>query len=371
MKPAGDSRGEGKVAAVTGATGFVGGKLAGRLADEGFSLRCLVREKSDTALLRSLGAELVRGDLEDEASLRSLPAGCDCVFHVAAKVSDWGRREDFFRQNVEATRMLLDASVASGVRRFVHMSSSTVTWNSSFFAPSDLADIDETHPYPQSYDDSYNETKALSEKLVMEYNGKGGLETVAVRPSQVWGAGDTVILPRLVEASLKGVLVNMGFNEKTMSPCHVLNLAHATLLCASVPRAAGNIYFVNDGESMDKKPFRRGPAGRGGDRVEAAGHGAVRSRISGRLRSRKDIRGEEIRNSPRSHPFCRLGPFEKQDVQRGKSQEGTRLRTRVRIREGNRGAFPVGLRDGRLRKTRRGDEVAWPPGLRKWKWKWK
>ena len=255
MKPAGDSRGKGKVAAVTGATGFVGGKLAGRLAGEGFSLRCLVREKSDTALLRSLGAELVRGDLEDEASLRSLPSGCDCVFHVAAKVSDWGRREDFFRQNVEATRTLLDASVASGVRRFVHMSSSTVTWNSSFFAPSDLADIDETHPYPQSYDDSYNETKALSEKLVMEYNGKGGLETVAVRPSQVWGAGDAVILPRLVEASLKGVLVNMGFNEKMMSPCHVLNLAHATLLCASVPRAAGNVYFVNDGESMDKNRF--------------------------------------------------------------------------------------------------------------------
>ena len=256
MKPSATTPwGRGAKAAVTGATGFVGGKLAERLADEGFSLRCLVRETSDTTLLRSLGAELVRGDLNDEASLRSLPAGCDCVFHVAAKVSDWGRREDFFRQNVEATRTLLEASVASGVRRFVHMSSSTVTWNSSFFAPSDLADIDETHPYPQSYDDSYNETKALSEKLVMEYNGKGDIETVAVRPSQVWGAGDTVILPRLVDASLKGVLVNMGFNEKMMSPCHVLNLAHATLLCASVPRAAGNIYFVNDGESMDKNRF--------------------------------------------------------------------------------------------------------------------
>ena len=255
MKPAGTSGRSGAKAAVTGATGFVGGKLAERLAEEGFSLRCLVRETSDATLLRSLGAELVRGDLGDQASLRELPAGCDCVFHVAAKVSDWGGREDFFRQNVEATRTLLEASIASGVKRFVHMSSSTVTWNSSFFAQSDLVDIDETHPYPPSYDDYYNETKALSEKLVMEYNGKGGLETVAVRPSQVWGAGDTVILPRVAEASLKGILVNMGFNEKMVSPCHVLNLAHATMLCASSPRAPGNIYFVNDGESMDKNRF--------------------------------------------------------------------------------------------------------------------
>ena len=255
MKPAATPWGRGAKAAVTGATGFVGGKLAERLAAEGFSLRCLVRETSDATLLRSLGAELVRGDLNDEASLRSLPSGCDFVFHLAAKVSDWGRREDFFRQNVEATRTLLEASVASGVRRFVHMSSSTVTWNSSFFAPSDLVDIDETHPYPRTYDDSYNETKALSEKLVMEYDGEGGIETVAVRPSQVWGAGDTVILPRIAEAALKGVLVNMGFNEKKMSPCHVLNLVHATVLCASSPHAPGNVYFVNDGESMDKNRF--------------------------------------------------------------------------------------------------------------------
>ena len=78
---------------------------------------------------------------------------------------------------------------------------------------------------------------------------------MAVRPSQVWGAGDTVILPRIAEAALKGVLVNMGFNEKKMSPCHVLNLVHATVLCASSPRAPGNVYFVNDGESMDKNRF--------------------------------------------------------------------------------------------------------------------
>ena len=91
-------------AGITGATGFIGGKLAEKLADEGFSIKCLVRETSDAEKLRSLGAELVHGDLCDSASLQAFPQGCDYVFHLASKVSDWGPRDDFFRQNVEATR---------------------------------------------------------------------------------------------------------------------------------------------------------------------------------------------------------------------------------------------------------------------------
>ena len=52
-------------AGINRATGFIGGKLAERLASDGFSIRCLVRETSDTEKLRSLGAELVHGDLCD------------------------------------------------------------------------------------------------------------------------------------------------------------------------------------------------------------------------------------------------------------------------------------------------------------------
>ena len=109
-------------AGITGATGFIGGKLAERLANDGFSIRCLVRETSNTEKLRSLGAELVHGDLCDSKSLQTFPQGCDYVFHLASKVSDWGPRDDFFRQNVEATETLLDSSREVGVRRFVYMS---------------------------------------------------------------------------------------------------------------------------------------------------------------------------------------------------------------------------------------------------------
>ncbi len=242
-------------AGITGATGFIGGKLAEKLADEGFSIKCLVRETSDTEKLYSLGAELVLGDLCDSNSLRTFPERCDYVFHLASKVSDWGPRDDFLRQNVEATKTLLDSSREAGVKRFIYMSSSTVIWNASFLGTVNLKDIDETYPYPESHHNFYNETKALSEKLVREYNGRGGMETVILRPSNVWGAGDTVILPRIADACLKGLLVNMGFNRKIVSPCHVLNLVHAAVLSALSPAGAGNIYFVNDGARIDNRRF--------------------------------------------------------------------------------------------------------------------
>ena len=242
-------------AGITGATGFIGGRLAEKLTSDGFSIKCLVRETSDTTKLRSLDAELVHGDLCDSESLRAFPEGCDYVFHLASKVSDWGPREDFFTQNVEATETLLDSSREAGVRRFIYMSSSTVIWNASFLGTVNLREIDESYPYPKSHHNFYNETKALSEKLVREYNGRGGLETIILRPSNVWGAGDTVILPRIAAACLKGILVNMGFNRKTVSPCHVHNLVHAAVLSALSPAGAGNIYFVNDGARIDNRRF--------------------------------------------------------------------------------------------------------------------
>ena len=235
-----------KNAVVTGGTGFIGGRLVDHLLSNGYKAKCLARKTSNTSSLVSLGADIVTGDLGDLESLGRLPEGGDVLFHLAALVTDWGPRDEFFRYNVDATRTLLDASIEAGVKRFVHMSSSTVVWRSDFNDVHNLVDIDETHPYPTSYNDNYNASKAEAEKLVLAYNNKG-IETVVVRPSNVWGAGDTVILPRMARAAVKGVLHPMGKGSGTVSPCHVDNLARALILCAEIEQAPGNIYFINDG----------------------------------------------------------------------------------------------------------------------------
>ena len=176
-------------------------------------------------------------------------------FHIAALVSDWGKKEDFYTQNVEATKTLLDSSIKSGVKRFIHMSSSTVIWKSTFSEIHNLKNVDENYPYPEKYNDNYNETKSIAEKMVIDYNGKDGLKTVAIRPANIWGAGDTVILPRVAEAALKGFLVNMGTNEKIVSPSNINNLIHGVILAAESENAPGNIYFINDGKELNNTEF--------------------------------------------------------------------------------------------------------------------
>ncbi len=244
-------------AVVTGGTGFIGGRLVEELVEKGYEVRCLVRDTSDVKALKELGAELVHGDLGNTDSLKRLPRGGDVVFHLAAHVSDWGEKEEFYRYNIDATRTLLEASLEAGVKRFVHMSSSTVVWKSDFWSVHNLNDIDETFPYRDKYNDWYNESKAEAERLVLSFCKEKGLETVVIRPSNVWGAGDTVILPRVAMAAKKGILFPMGRGERTVTPCHVDNLARAMLLAAENVNAPGNIYFINDGVKIGYMEFLR------------------------------------------------------------------------------------------------------------------
>ncbi len=111
---------------ITGATGFIGGRLAERLAGEGHRLRCLVRASSDTTKLKELGVEIVLGDLSDRPSLQAAAEGCRNVLHCAALVSDWATTEEITRANVLGTRNLLEACLAASAERFVHFSTTDV-----------------------------------------------------------------------------------------------------------------------------------------------------------------------------------------------------------------------------------------------------
>ncbi len=242
-------------AIVTGGTGFIGSKLVQVLVDKGYDVKCLVRKTSNISLLKKLNVELAYGDLGDEEALKKLPEGGDIVFHLAALVTDWGEKDNFYKYNVEATRILLESSKVNGIRRFVHMSSSTVVWKSEFWNPHNLVDIDETYPYADTRVDNYNATKISAEKLVLEFHRKHGLETTVVRPSNVWGAGDTVILPRVVMAAKKGILYPMGRGDRFVTPCHVDNLVSSLLILADNKNAPGNIYFINDGVKIQYMEF--------------------------------------------------------------------------------------------------------------------
>ena len=98
---------------VTGGSGFVGRQLIRDLVSRGDRVTALARSDAAAAKVESLGAIAARGDLTDEAAMRAAMKGCDAVFHAAAKVEVWGKREDFERDTVRGTELALAAAKAS------------------------------------------------------------------------------------------------------------------------------------------------------------------------------------------------------------------------------------------------------------------
>jgi nucleoside-diphosphate-sugar epimerase len=153
----------------------------------------LARSEESARRVAELGAEPVRGDIGDPASLAGAAAGSDVAFHLAAQLGEWGSWAEFERGNVEGTRNALAACAEAGVRRFVHCGT-----EAALMAGEPLVGVDETAPLRPDSRAPYPATKARAEQQVREAN-REGFETVALRPRFVWGKGDTTLLPEMVE----------------------------------------------------------------------------------------------------------------------------------------------------------------------------
>src|SRR5205807_1891706 len=94
-------------ALVTGGGGFLGGAIVRRLLARGDAVRSFAR--GDYPELSALGVEVLRGDLADITAVISAAAGCDVIFHVAARAGIWGPYADFHRINVIGTENVVSA----------------------------------------------------------------------------------------------------------------------------------------------------------------------------------------------------------------------------------------------------------------------
>lgn len=231
---------------VTGATGFVGRRLAAALVARGGRVRALTRRPSGLEELERSGVEIVRGDLDDPASLVRAAEGASVVFHAAGRVSDWGPREAFLRTNAEGTRNVVGACRQAGVARLVHLSSLTVLG-----LPRDGRLVSEgTTTATPKRGDFYTESKLLAERCVVEAHGKGGLATTVVRPGAIWGPGDPNVIPRVVRLLRRGAMPLVGGGRNLLGLTHVTNLVHGLVLAADTEAAAGRLYHVTDGEEI-------------------------------------------------------------------------------------------------------------------------
>lgn len=233
---------------ITGASGFVGGACATHFLQKGWTVLAMSRSPAADRTIEQLGALPVRCTLG--AVSPDVIRGCSCVVHAAAYVEEWGPYEAFYRANVEGTAQLVVAAREAGVHLFLHVSTEAVLFNGS-----DLWNVDEEHPYPDNNASFfYSHTKLLAEKLVVQSNEVGGMETVVVRPRLIWGSGDKTILPVLAEMVRSGRFMWIGGGHFQTSTTHIANLVYGMDL-ALENGAGGNIYFVTDREVVEMRSF--------------------------------------------------------------------------------------------------------------------
>ncbi len=189
---------------VTGATGFIGNRLARRLLQEGQRVVAVARDPEKARDLARLGVALVEGDITDKESMREGMRGADGVFHLAA----WyklGQRDSSRAEhiNVDGTRNVLELALELSVPKTVY--TSTLAVNSDTFGK----EVDERYrfePTREGFLSEYDRTKWLAHYRVALPMMQKGLPLVIVMPGVVYGPGDTSSVRTTFTRYLQGKL---------------------------------------------------------------------------------------------------------------------------------------------------------------------
>jgi nucleoside-diphosphate-sugar epimerase len=244
-------------ALVTGVAGFIGSHLAEHLLDRGAEVRGLdcfteyyarsVKEGNLAGLLARPGFRFVETSVQ-EADLDAMLDGVTHVFHLAAQAGvrkSWGRDFRVYTvNNVEATQVLLEASVDRPLEKFVYASSSSVYGDDT-----PIPMHEEARPGPLS---PYGVTKLAAEQLCHLYTANHGVPATAVRYFTVYGPRQRpdMAFHRFLRAAIEGrPVVVFGDGEQTRDFTFVGDAVAATLAAAE-RGAPGRAYNVGGGSRV-------------------------------------------------------------------------------------------------------------------------
>ena len=243
---------------VTGATGFLGKRLARSLVRDEVQVRCLVRGTSDVAsLLQFVGldkdylVEVVSGDLMDEASLQSSLQGCDVVYHCAAGMT--GAAATIFLNTVVPTRHLVRAVQKAKTPRLVLVSSLGIYGAGVLPKQGTLDENCPIEPKPHLRD-SYTFSKVVQEEIVWQAHQQEGLPVVAIRPGVIIGPGRGALSNRV---GLKVGPLQLRFGNRILPYTFVDNCAEAIKQAGLVPGVIGQAFNILDDDLPTSKEVLR------------------------------------------------------------------------------------------------------------------
>ncbi|KAF8073842.1 C-3 sterol dehydrogenase [Lyophyllum atratum] len=209
---------------VIGGSGFLGRHIVQQLRDRGDTVAAL------DLVQRYHDVPFYSADITDQAQVADAlrKSGTTCIIHTASPPATLNNPTLYFRVNVDGTKAIIAAAVETGVRKLVYTSSAGVVFNGG-----DLVNIDERLPAPEIPLDSYNDSKAKAEAVVLAANGKGGLLTVALRPAGIFGPGDRQVMAGLYAVYERNQThFQIGDNTNMFDWTYVGNVARAHVIAA-------------------------------------------------------------------------------------------------------------------------------------------
>jgi nucleoside-diphosphate-sugar epimerase len=222
---------------VTGASGFLGGRLAQVLADRGETVRVLARPASDLRHLEGLPVEVVRSDAADAVR------GVTHIYHCAGCASDWAPWRTYYEANVAGVEELLRAAAGvRGLRRFLHVSTTDV-----YGYP--RVPCDESHPL-SDVGLPYNRTKCLGEARVWDAARETGVPATVVRPATIYGPRGRAFVADIAKLTRQGLMAVIGGGRTPGGFCYVDNAVEGIIQAANAEEAVGRAYNLADGTGV-------------------------------------------------------------------------------------------------------------------------
>lgn len=236
---------------LTGATGYIGHRIAHFFAEQGHQIHALIRDPKKEALLTHPNTIIFYGDLTDEGMLEKAAQGCHVCIHSAAYAAIHTKTPALFEEiNYTGTQKVWSAAQKAGVKKFIYISSAGTLGPSVKDEP-----VNETIQPRLAFFNEYERTKALAEAWVLQ-NSSPQMEGIALNLSRVYGPGlltEANGTTRLIKKIANGFTIVPG-NGKSIG--NYVYIDDVLMACqqAIVLAVGGNRYIIG-GENKSFNQF--------------------------------------------------------------------------------------------------------------------
>ena len=233
---------------ITGAGGFIGRHLVRKLLQQAVEVTALMLPEEEVPAEWGEQVSIVIGDIRALKQATAALAPADCIFHLAAIVSDWGARQEHVDVTVGGTEQAIELALQWDAHFLVTTSVAAYASALAQGRLSESAELGKPSPHSEF-------CKQAQERVTLEAVQKRGLKATIVRPGNVFGVGSGPWMHTMLELINAGKPTLLGSGEWDAGLCHVNNLADLLILAARSDCTAGDIFNGADGFGVTWKTY--------------------------------------------------------------------------------------------------------------------